>query len=234
MVSNNTTFRPTYLYNEYKYIVPPRCTALVRRMLHVQSVDVDPFPEGTVQSIYYDTIDRTCLGQCKDGQARKIKFRIRRYDDQDAGQLQVKLKDGFAVAKLKSAIAFPRKPPMEWPESDRTAAGGVDGIGTLGLAASNLRPVIDIRYRRERFRFRDYRVTFDSEITASPCDGLVYPRTTAASLDFAVLEVKTPESIPLLPPGVRGLVSFGSLSKYGVLMQSVLGEVDVLCKHQPY
>ena len=123
---------------------------------------------------------------------------------------------------------------MEWPECDRTDSEDAIGIGTLALVAATLRPVIDIRYRRERFRYRDYRVTLDSAITATACDGLVYPRMTSDFLDFAVLEVKTRESSPLLPPGIRGLVSFSSVSKYGLLMRSLLDEADVLCKYRPY
>jgi len=42
-------------------------------------------------------------------------LRIRRYNDEDRGQLQVKFKDGFAVAKLKADTPWSARPPERWP-----------------------------------------------------------------------------------------------------------------------
>ena len=234
-----TAFRPDYRYNEFKYVVQPRCLATVRRLLQAQSVEPDPFPAGRVQSIYYDTIEHTSLGQCRDGAGRKIKFRIRRYDELADGQLQVKFKDGFAVAKLKAAVPFVEPPPQAWPfpEDEGGGAGGggsaASAIATLARTAATLRPALDVRYRRERFRWSDDRVTLDSGIHAYACTGWMRVAGTAASVDYAVLEVKSRSEVPRLPPGLRGLVSFASFSKYGLLLRALLDEADVTCKYAP-
>ncbi len=225
-----TSFGPSFLYSEYKYLVTPRAVPVVRLLLESQLGPRPAFADGVVRSVYYDTIDRRLLGQCKDGAAHKRKFRVRRYDDLDWIQLQVKLKRGFAVAKLKCSTTLAR-PPGSWPGAAPELPGAV-AMNALSAATGPLRPVVEIRYRRERFRARDFRVTLDTAIVGEPRDGLTGALLSRVAPGVAVLEIKTPSPTPTLPPGISQLVQFSAFSKYAIVMRTLLGETDVLCMPQ--
>jgi len=71
--------------------------------------------------------------------------------------------------------------------------------------------VIRITYRRRRYRFADYRVTFDDRIRATACVGLRRPASAAASVPFAILETKTSAPYPHLPAAGAREAAYGDL-----------------------
>lgn len=74
-------------YNEYKYLVNDANLKSVIFSLETMAKDTDPYPDGIVESCYCDSLSLCSLTQCKDGSARKVKFRIRRYNDNSFGQI---------------------------------------------------------------------------------------------------------------------------------------------------
>ena len=90
-----------YNYNEYKYTVSSRNFENVLSILDAVANNTDSYPKGVVESAYYDSLSMHSLTQCRDGSARKIKFRIRRYNDNSFGQAQIKSKNLYGVGKIK-------------------------------------------------------------------------------------------------------------------------------------
>ena len=82
-----------FSYYEYKFMVPHESLHFVRNVLDEFCGGSDPFPEGTVDSIYYDTPNERFLGECQNGDSQKTKFRIRGYGGGTYLQVHQKMKD---------------------------------------------------------------------------------------------------------------------------------------------
>ena len=63
-------------YNEYKFHVSQESLTYVLDVLRSLYGGSDPFPEGIVDSIYFDTLDGMCLRQCENGEGNTILFAI--------------------------------------------------------------------------------------------------------------------------------------------------------------
>ncbi|MBT6842547.1 MAG: VTC domain-containing protein [Candidatus Melainabacteria bacterium] len=95
----------SFEYYEYKYLVDDINLNSVLEYLRSSSYNIDPYPEGWVSSLYYDSFDQKAFYECEDGDNLKRKFRIRFYSDTDfsnGGEIQVKEKQLSAVYKYKS------------------------------------------------------------------------------------------------------------------------------------
>jgi len=214
----NVTFSPEivkgFSYYEYKYLVPHSQFGQIRNLLDEFLGNSDPFPSGVVDSIYYDTCNEDFLAQCLDGDADKLKFRIRGYGDGTYIQVHQKIKMLSGVGKYKSKIKPLRAPKEHAPEWDNiipeVADGQIDIIRYHARKFGMLLPSVRICYTRYRYRTYDYRITLDSNIEAfSPVNGL--PRLKSyACLPYHVLEVKTKDRRPVLP--FNGLIRLQQVS----------------------
>lgn len=213
-----------YRYNEYKYIVSPHAVSRLKNRLDSIAKGTDPYPEGIVESNYYDTMSLLTLNQCKDGSARKIKFRTRRYNEDKFGSLQIKAKNIFGVRKLKCHLPNWQQ-NISWLNACDQAAG--DDL-KLMLPITNshgpLSPVVQIKYRRHRYRIMGARITLDEQIVAKPLFGLRFTRKSCVVLRQNVLEIKTEQTQLALPPFAKGLVRYGSFSKFALSCRELLGE----------
>lgn len=188
--------------------------------------NTDPYPKGIVESAYYDSLSMGSLTQCRDGSARKIKFRIRRYNDNSSGQAQIKSKNMYGVGKIKCNLPL-WKIYSDWHQVlERIDAGEIDSIKILSSTYPPLRPVINVRYVRRRYQFLGCRITLDSQIEGFPYKGLRAQKSFAFS-PYSVLEIKSESSTPFLPEILRGRVRYGSFSKYAYLVRSLLGENQI-------
>ena len=192
-----------FSYYEYKYLVPHSQLTQIYDILEEFLGNSDPFPSGTVDSIYYDSCTEVFLGQCLNGDADKYKFRIRGYGDGQYIQLHQKIKTLSGVGKLKSRIDRVWAPGEAAPRWDELRpAQDSSEFSTIRYNAQKwgpLLPSVRVSYKRNRYRCLDYRLTLDTNIEVfSPANGL--PRLKSwACLPYHVLEVKTKSKRPVLP-----------------------------------
>lgn len=206
--------RQKFSYYEYKYLVPHSQFHQVKSILDEFLGDSDPFPMGVVDSIYYDTYQEDLLFQCLNGDADKLKFRIRGYGGGIYSQVHQKIKTLSGVGKYKCKIeplSAPHEQDPAW-ESLKAISQSDDFNHILFNARKfgPLLPSIRVMYTRYRYRTYDYRLTLDSNIEVfSPMNGL--PRCKSyACLPYHVLEVKTKDRRPVLP--FIGLVKLQQVS----------------------
>jgi hypothetical protein len=191
-------------YNEYKYLVSNEKLDYIRSLLSCLHGKSDSFPEGVIDSIYYDSMNRACFRQCLDGDQRKIKFRIRGYGGNSFTQVHLKRKDVYGVSKLKSSISWGCHDGHDAPEWDSISSLGEKGRSLVNILSSadqfgRLVPAVRIRYYRYRYRIHDYRVTLDTRVEAQGYSNGWDKAQQYAVLPYHVLELKTLESRPVLP-----------------------------------
>ena len=213
-------------YYEYKFLVQNEQLPYVKTLLDNLYGGSDPFPSGIVDSIYYDTRDRTFYSQCHGGEALKTKFRIRGYGDGTFNQLHQKNKDMYGVGKLKTRIRPVRFSFTEIPSWDLLKALSPSDeqffrIQNQALIYGFLEPTVRVKYYRFRYRIFDYRVTLDTNIEITSCSNGLDKSFAHTILPQHVLEIKTTELQPHLP--LMGAIKLPqvSFSKYFLGMNLV-------------
>jgi hypothetical protein len=192
-----------FSYYEYKYLVAHEYLPQIYQLLEALYGLSDPFSQGVVDSIYYDTIDQTLYEQCLNGDENKSKFRVRGYGDGSFGQVHEKMKALQGVGKYKSRIKAVNSPAQNAPDWDALQPAGkrdeFDLIMYHARKYGQLYPTIRVKYLRHRYRLFDYRITLDTNIEVfSPSNGLPHC-LSYATLPYHVLEVKTAKRRPNLP-----------------------------------
>jgi hypothetical protein len=189
-----------FTYYEMKYAVAQQDLCQVRSVLEGLYGGTDPFPEGLVDSAYYDSWDAQGYQECQDGDHTKAKVRIRRYSEADPyGQLQIKKKDLTAVAKYKVRIAPIPADRLDGAEFAEVEPGSLREIGSLTAQLGPISPFIRIKYLRTRYRVFDIRVTLDQHVEAFPLGGFHEAGLGYVKLPYHVLEVKSHSERPMLP-----------------------------------
>ena len=190
-------------YNEYKFHVSYENLSYILDVLRSLYGGSDPFPEGIVDSIYYDTPDRKLYQQCLNGSSQKTKFRIRGYGDGLFHQLHQKDKDLLTVDKKKQRIQPVGLEGFSAPDWYQLKPIGDDSgyqaIYSMAEQYGGLHPVIRVRYQRFRFRIYDYRMTLDTNIQVMGFANGVDLRQSYGILPHHVLEIKTVDPRPHLP-----------------------------------
>jgi hypothetical protein len=206
------------MYREYKFRVGAHCVDKVLAVLLAQFRDSDPYPLGMVDTVYFENDLMDSYRLCTSGD-RKVKFRARGYTEGRIQQLQVKLKNGGNINKLKCDIA-----PRGMLDAHESFLGLLDElpadqdeaahIRALATPWGVLRPCLRVRYERHRFRIRDERITLDTKIRFDGMGSSFLGLRTQAVSEDSVLEIKTYRSRPVLPLlGVVALQPRG-LSKF--------------------
>lgn len=220
-------------YNEYKFHVSQESLSYVLDVLRSLYGGSDPFPEGIVDSIYYDTADRHLYQQCLNGSSKKTKFRIRGYGDGTFHQLHQKDKNLLTVDKKKQKIHPVSLVGFSAPDWYQLQPAGEDdksfrGIYSIAEQYGALFPVIRVRYKRYRFRVYDYRMTLDTHIQVMGFANGTDFRQSYGILPHHVLEIKTVDPRPHLPLlGLSRLPQI-SFSKF-MLGLNLLGTGDYSC-----
>ena len=91
--------KKTKPYYEYKFLIPSNRISHCFGLMNSLYKNSDPFPEDTVQSIYYDTLNYKNYFDCINGESLKRKFRVRKYPN--FYQTQIKFKNLNSVSKVK-------------------------------------------------------------------------------------------------------------------------------------
>jgi hypothetical protein len=199
-------------YFETKFLVPVSHLRALTGWLNSRYGSSDPFGQGTVESLYFDTWSASAFAQCARGDYVKQKHRLRGYDGRGYSQFQVKNKKGLEVDKE----LFQLETPMN------ENAIGLEDFGFLGnqrervltRLGSPLIPTMTVTYLRHRFRTKDLRFTVDEDIRFfARRQGAAYPRSSAR-LPFAVLEVKSDSCAKTIPECRQWNLEGTSFSKF--------------------
>ena len=159
----------SFKYYEFKYFVP---TPLIDRTVEILNSfygGTDPYPEGWLSSVYFDSSDRRSITECKNGSLYKRKFRIRQYGQNGNSNCQLQIKEKELNAVWKYKLSVDTKNDEQWPYNLIPISSN---IFTLSSQYHNLEPIIKTTYFRRRYRVFDYRITLDEKIHFKGCYGL--------------------------------------------------------------
>lgn len=188
----------------------------------------DPmYPQGRVNSVYYDTPDRRFLGEKVNSDYLKTKVRVRWYSGIEDGNLpdtvnaymERKEKVGYRRKKERKPLLIPSSILRERHENYEELATLVEKVRFDDwLPPSHLFPMITIRYTRYRFvdpRQRA-RLSLDSRICFSSVNPLFFPNRGPRMLREGVLEIKSEDgNLPSALNPIRDrLNTRDSFSKY--------------------
>lgn len=199
-----------------------RCRTVLKSDPHA-----DENGQYTIESLYFDDLEDSALMANFSGLSRRRKFRIRRYNGDNATlHLEKKVKNGGLGTKLSC--------PMTEDELTKLLAGNLDWMKACGrplmeelyvrMVTERLRPKVLVAYRREPYIYRpgNVRITFDfdirSGISATGFDSAVLVPTNPG---LVLMEVKYDAFLPDL---IQDLLQVGSsrvqaFSKYAVCRQ---------------
>ena len=171
----------------------------------------DPeFPEAIVWTVYYDTPGLVSLAEKLNSDYLKRKMRVRWYSGLDgpatgAVFIEAKFRVGNRRSKVRARLSVDAAELAEWDLRDRRWLRFPLYLQEHGVDASGLwRPVMLIRYRRDRFiePVSGSRISLDSDIAAVKVNPSFVSRVDYSPLGGAVLEVKGAQDelpVPLQP-----------------------------------
>jgi hypothetical protein len=206
---------PTPGERELKFTVPAGRVDAARRWLDALCRRDPQFPAAIVWTLYYDTPDLTALGEKINSEYLKRKVRLRWYSPVGGGPagpafIEAKTRTGTRRAKLRVPVPCDAEDVARWNLQDPRLAAFPqllrDGPGVV----QDLRPVVLLRYRRDRFvePVSGARVSLDAEITPVKVNQRFLSVPDDRALDTAVLEVKGLHDE--LPPRLQPLLRLGA------------------------
>jgi len=220
---------------ERKFFVQPGNINLALMLLKQLCRPDREYPNGLVNSLYFDTPDLEMYFQSESGDYRKKKVRIRWYgawgyhQDERPVYLELKMREGFVTHKRRVSLTV----PAGRLEHSQVGSGIIarpllmEKLAALGIYPSSpLQPVIVISYQRHRFTemLTGTRLCLDQNIRSymvSPGLGYVEPELL---LEGGVIELKGTGSE--LPVSLRRVKMLGTdwtrFSKYGNCLEAHL------------
>lgn len=218
---------------EIKFLIPRHQSPAFRSWLQSQFVPHPTHGLCTVCSIYFDTPDQASFREKEASDYFKSKYRIRWYASPSGetlpvpAHLEVKLKEGVSRTKHRVALPVPAAHLAGWSLDDPRLADLYRQHlpADLQLPAGGLRPVVEIRYLRQRWQHAVFPETFclDSDIRAVRTRSGVMPPAHGGVLPFDVFEQKGRSVHPL--PALRALPRFGArraaVSKYFLTVRNL-------------
>ena len=209
---------------EIKFVFAPRFGPLLAGWLDASCVPSATYPCNVVTSIYYDDPAMTSLGQKRDSELLKRKFRVRWYEDPATGEVgdafaELKDKDGSLRGKRRVRLdVAPRL--LDDPSLTSPALLGLPHRARrLGLPVDPaFRPTLRVEYERHRYTHvaSGAQVNLDRHIRPVGASPAVLRGVHARHLPVLVLEAKGAAS--RLPAAMAGLTRLGgrrrAFSKY--------------------
>ena len=232
---------------EWKFFILPRNLGFTRTLMNDVCRPDRQFPEGQVNSLYYDTIDLAQYMRSVDGDFRKHKVRIRWYDKLEDYEgdipifVELKLREGLASTKRRQRLLVPPR----YLERESLNSGIIDSITLVRILAAfgyfpdrPLRPVVLISYWRHRFIevMTGARVSVDYDIKSTLVARELGYGERDLKLRGGVLEIK--RSSMELPPILMGRVKFletewSRFSKYGQCIETHLSQPSAIARLWP-
>lgn len=231
---------------ERKFFILPKNIALAYAMLRQLCRADSEYPEGQVNSLYFDTPDLEQYFRSDSGDFRKEKVRIRWYDQPGKRQeeapvfLELKSRQGFASSKQRRRLVV----STQHLELAHLSAGIIDKMTFVNTLAEfghfpshPLQPIILICYQRYRFNeiLTGTRVSFDYNIMSSMVTpGLGY-RERELRLEGGVIEVKGPTlELPIMLRRIKLLdADWSRFSKYGQCIESHISQPGSIARMWP-
>lgn len=218
---------------ERKFFVSPEKTAYARSMLsHICLAD-SKYPQGIINSIYFDTPDLDYFQKSVDGSYEREKIRIRWYDspreDTTPVYLELKSRKGFASRKQRRKFLVPTERLNKFRADSTIISRDIISRTLMEFgyfSQALLSPVILITYKRSRFVdiLTGTRLSFDCSISSSLIAVGRGQSKTGLTLYGGVIEIKGPSMG--IPVSLRPLISLGvdwtRFSKYAGCLESQL------------
>ena len=231
---------------ERKFFIPPAKTPFARSLLFHICLRDSEYPQGTINSLYFDTPDLDQFQKSDDGNYEREKIRIRWCDSPYNQQgmvpvyLELKSKRGFASRKQCRKILVPAE-RLNRIRADNTIVSRNIILQTLSefgyFSEDPLRPVILIAYKRFRFTeiLTGARLSFDWRICSLLTDpGLGYSETSLM-LEGGIIEIKGPSME--IPRSLRSLSILGidwtRFSKYAGCLESQMEKPGTVGRFWP-
>ncbi len=226
-------------YYEFKYVINNSHLNSVIDIVDSVYSATDLYPIGSVHSVYYDTANCDHYFNCKSGNVKKLKYRVRYYDEQKTScQAQIKIKDMHLVDKYKhkfkdKSVESLLHGNVLWHHlfTAQDQASHMSSILETGQFENILWPVVNVSYTRRRYRTYDYRFNIDSQIVVEAVPGHPMGVSGKVILPISVLELKTIQIRPYIPFLAHFTVSQTSFSKYAFGIQLLLHEIGAANKY---
>ena len=232
---------------ERKFFILPRNLGFARTIMNEVCRRDRQFPNGQVNSLYYDTIDLAQYTRSVDGDLRKHKVRIRWYDKIEDYEgdipifVELKAREGLGSTKQRKRLLVPPR-YLEWEGLNN---GIIDNLTMARILAAfgyfpdrPLRPVVLISYHRYRFTevMTSARVSLDYDIRSTlVVRGLGYGERDL-KLRGGILEIKR-LSMNLPPMLVRRInllnTEWSRYSKYGQCIETHLSHPSAIARLWP-
>lgn len=204
------------------------------------------YPQGQVNSLYFDTADLDQYERSASGDFKKDKVRIRWYDsiadyqDTVPAFIELKTRQGFASSKQRQRFLVPSDRFM----SGHLGDGIVDRTVLINTLASfghflekPLRPIVVTSYQRYRFNEMQtgVRVSFDYNIKALAVAPELGRREREIRLPGGVIEVKGPTlELPITLRRMRVLdTDWSRFSKYSYCIDAFLSQPGGVARFWP-
>jgi hypothetical protein len=223
---------PEVLEQKYNFSAPTR-QELVDWAEYALEPDPE-YPEGVINSLYYDTPDLELYQQKRSSEYLKFKVRLRWYGDapgassngQIPGHLEVKRKIGSVRRKQRTAVSLC---PCRIGRSD-FACEEIAGLSEWALENhypdhSALIPMAHIRYRRLRYidPASNARIALDWEIGCGWFNQEFVPLEAPIWLERGVLEVKgRMRHLPRSLEPVAFMLHKNAFSKYAQCLEQLM------------
>ena len=225
----------TGIVNEVKYVGPELLAEQAIVLMEACCLSDSEYPEGKINSIYFDTPHRLFHGEKTDGDNLKLKVRIRWYGrpgrpaDADIPVfIEAKHRLGSARRKQRISVMASERWICETPLGDPSFSAFLyRHAAALGEPIPQvLSPTVCISYARRRYLCPETgsRIAIDRDIRADRINALQFPVVARIRLDRAVCEFKNFHkepptwTYPLFKAGFR----LRSFSKYGECMNQLL------------
>ncbi len=231
---------------ERKFFILPEKIGFAYSLLRQFCRPDREYPESTVHSLYFDTIDLDQYNRSAAGDFNKDKVRIRWYDEESIEGdtipvfLELKTRHGFASSKQRERIVVPvtkialselHRGIVPKTVLDNTIAG----FGYFPELP--LRTVIKISYHRYRFNemLTGIRVSLDSGISSTIIALDLGYRERELRLEGGVVEVKGPSiELPITLRKMKLLdTDWSRFSKYSNCIESHLLDPGTVARFSP-
>ena len=220
------------LVRERKYVCADADPALAAGVLRAWAEPDANYPEGELESVYFDTPGLASWREKANGDALKRKVRVRWYRGTPGGALRafLEVKDRIGSARDKERFAFdaPAAFLADAPLDDPAwGAFLADAAARAGFALpAPLVPTVSIRYRRLRLRCpaTDSRLSVDWDVSCPRANAALLPFAGPLACPYVVCEAKSPvaDAWPFGPDLVRLGFRLRSFSKYGYFLERLL------------
>jgi hypothetical protein len=231
---------------ERKFFILPKNIGFAYTLLKQFCRPDKDYPESTVHSLYFDTVDLDQYNRSASGDFNKDKVRIRWYDEESITDdtipifIELKTRNGFASSKQRERVVV----PVEDIELSYLGKGIIpktflsNTIAGFGyFPESPLRPVIKISYHRYRFTemLTGTRVSLDYNIHSTMIAPELGRHEHDLQLKGGVVEVKGPSTE--LPVTLRKMkildTDWSRYSKYSNCIDSHISDPGTLARFGP-